>query len=109
MTYVRMNYFEYISKEAGDELEAQYIKNAPINFPDATALVFLRTGPTTASLTSIYPDKDTFEKAAAQRKKGIASVADKIKNVRLEEGEGVDKINSVSRSYLSQSILKKFM
>ena len=32
-------------------------------------------------------DKDTFEKAAAQRKKGIASVADKIKNVRLEEGE----------------------
>ena len=87
MSYVRMNYFEYISKEAGDELEAHYIKNAPKNFPDATALVFLRTGPTTASLTSIYPDKDTFEKAAAQRKKGIASVADKIKDVRLEEGE----------------------
>ena len=87
MSYVRMNYFEYISEEAGDELEAHYIKNAPKNFPDATALVFLRTSPTTASLTSIYPNKDTFEKAAAQGKKGIASVADKIKNVRLEEGE----------------------
>ena len=87
MSYVRMNYFEYISKDAGDELEAHYIKNAPKNFPDATALVFLRTGPTTASLTSIYPNKDAFEKAAAQRKKGIADVADKIKNVRLEEGE----------------------
>ncbi len=87
MSYVRMNYFEYISKEAGDELEAHYIKNAPKNFPDATALVFLITGPTTASLTSIYPNKDTFEKAAAQRKKGIAGVSDKIKNVRLEEGE----------------------
>ena len=87
MSYVRMNYFEYISEEAGDELEAHYIKNAPKNFPDATALVFLRTSPTTASLTSIYPNKDTFEKAAAQRKKGIAGVADKIKNVRLEEGE----------------------
>ena len=87
MSYVRMNYFEYISKDAGDELEAHYIKNAPKNFPDATALVFLRTSPTTASLTSIYPNKDTFEKAAAQRKKGIAGVADKIKNVRLEEGE----------------------
>jgi len=82
-----MNYFEYISEEAGDELEAHYIKNAPKNFPDATALVFLRTSPTTASLTSIYPNKDTFEEAAGQRKKGIASVADKIKNVRLEEGE----------------------
>ena len=87
MSYVRMNYFEYISKDAGDELEAHYIKNAPKNFPDATALVFLRTGPTTASLTSIYPNKDAFEKAAAQRKKGIAGVADKIKNVRSEEGE----------------------
>ena len=87
MTYVRMNYFEYISKEAGDELEAQYIKNAPVNFPDATALVFLRTSPKTSSLTSIYPDKDTFEKAAAQRTKSIAGVASKIKNVRLEEGE----------------------
>ena len=87
MSYVRMNYFEYISEEAADELEAHYIKNAPKNFPDATALVFLRTGPTTASLTSIYPNKDTFEKSAAQRKKGIAGVADKIKNVSLEEGE----------------------
>ena len=87
MSYVRMNYFEYISKDAGDELEAHYIKNAPKNFPDATALVFLRTGPTTASLTSIYPNKGAFEKAAAQRKKGIAGVADKIKNVRSEEGE----------------------
>ena len=87
MSYVRMNYFEYISKDAGDELEAHYIKTAPKNFPDATALVFLRTGPTTASLTSIYPNKDAFEKAASQRKKGIAGVADKIKNVRLEEGE----------------------
>ena len=87
MSYVRMNYFEYISKDAGDELEAHYIKNAPKNFPDATALVFLRTGPTTASLTSIYPNKAAFEKAAAQRKKGIAGVADKIKNVRSEEGE----------------------
>ena len=87
MSYVRMNYFEYISKDAGDELEAHYIKNAPKNFPDATALVFLRTGPTTASLTSIYPNKDAFEKTAAQRKKGIAGLADKIKNVHLEEGE----------------------
>ena len=45
MSYVRMNYLEYVSDEAADELEAQYVQNAPINFPDATALVFLRTGP----------------------------------------------------------------
>ena len=68
MSYVRMNYFEYISEQAADELEAHYVQNAPDNFPDATALVFLRTGPKTASLTSVYPDKATFEKAADQRK-----------------------------------------
>ena len=48
MSYVRMNYLEYVSEEAADELEAQYVQNAPIFFPDATALVFLRTGPKTA-------------------------------------------------------------
>ena len=100
MSYVRMNYFEYISEAAGDELEAHYITNAPKNFPDATTLVFLRTGPTTASLTSIYPNKDTFEKAAAQRKKGIAGVADKIKNVRLEAGEAsLALMRSISSRY----------
>ena len=78
MSYVRMNYFEYISEQAADELEAHYVQNAPDNFPDATALVFLRTGPKTASLTSVYPDKATFEKAAAQRKR--ASLALQIKS-----------------------------
>jgi len=58
MSYVRMNYFEYISEQDADELEAHYVKNAPDNFPDATALVFLRKGQTTASLTSVYPDKE---------------------------------------------------
>ena len=57
MSYVRMNYFEYVSEQAADELETHYVRNAPDNFPDATALVFLRTGPKTASLTSVYPDK----------------------------------------------------
>lgn len=87
MSYVRMNYLEYVSEEAADELETQYVQNAPINFPDATALVFLRTGPKTASLTSVYPDQATFEKSATQRKKSLAGIADKIKDVRSEEGQ----------------------
>ena len=45
MSYVRINYFEYVSEQAADELEAHHVQNAPENFPDATALVFLRTGP----------------------------------------------------------------
>ena len=82
-----MNYLEYVSEQAADELEAHNVQNAPANFPDATALVFLRTGPKIASLTSVYPDKVTFDKSAAQRKKSLAGVAAKIKDVRSEEGQ----------------------
>ena len=49
--------------------------------------MFLRTGPKTASLTSVYPDKATFEKSAAQHKKNLAGIADKIKDIRFEEGQ----------------------
>jgi hypothetical protein len=52
-----MNYIEYASKDIADELEKAYTVNGPKNFPDALCLVFLRTGPTTASLTSVYPSK----------------------------------------------------
>ena len=87
MSYVRMNYLEYVSEQAADELEAHNVQNTPTNFQDAPALVFLRTGPKTASLTSVYPDKVTFEKSAAQRKKSLAGIAAKIKDVRSETGQ----------------------
>ena len=57
MSYTRMNYIEYVSEEIADELEKQYTVNGPTNFPDALCLVFLRTGPTTATLTNFYLPK----------------------------------------------------
>jgi hypothetical protein len=82
-----MNYIEYVSEKIADEMEARYVSVAPDGFPEASVLVFLRTGATTASLTSIYPDKETFERATEERKKRMSSNADKIKSVRTEEGE----------------------
>ena len=49
--------------------------------------MFLIIGPITPSLTSVYPDQATFEKSAAQRKKSLTGIADKIKDVRSEEGQ----------------------
>jgi hypothetical protein len=71
MSYTRMNYIEYASKDIADELEKAYTVNGPKNFPDALCLVFLRTGPTTASLTSVYPSKESYERATEQRKKSM--------------------------------------
>ena len=41
MSYVRMNYFEYVSEQAADELEKHYVQNAPNNFPDAAQFLEL--------------------------------------------------------------------
>ena len=86
MSYTRMNYIEYVSEEIADELEKQYSVNGPKNFPDALCLVFLRTGPTTATLTSVYPSKETYDRATEQRKKAMKSNEGKIKSVKAEEG-----------------------
>ncbi len=87
MSYVRMNYIEYVTKGVADEMEARYVSVAAGRFPEATVLVFLRTGATTASLCSIYPDKDACDRATGERKKRMSSNADKIKSVSTEEGE----------------------
>ena len=71
MSYTRMNYIEYVSEEIADELEKYYTVNGPKNFPDALCLVFLRTGPTTAALTSVYPTKEAYDRATEQRKKAM--------------------------------------
>ena len=54
---------------------------------DATELVFLIIGTITASLTSIYPDKATFEKSPAQSKNSHADIADRIKDFHSKEGQ----------------------
>ena len=86
MGYVRMNYMTFVSKQAADEIEENYINTAPDNFPEAKILVFARTGETTATLTSVYSDKEGFERSAAIRKTKMASNAEKIEKVVLEEG-----------------------
>ncbi|MGB0785016.1 MAG: hypothetical protein ACPGRH_02530 [Alphaproteobacteria bacterium] len=86
MGYVRMNYMTFVSKEAADKVEDNYSETAPDTFPDATILVFARTGDTTATLTSVYPDKEGFERSANARKTRLASHAEKIEKVVLEEG-----------------------
>jgi hypothetical protein len=50
--------------------------------------VFLIIGPITASLTSFYPDKATFEKSPAQGKNSHADIADRIKDFHSKEGQG---------------------
>ena len=54
MTYARINTITFVSEKAADNLQENYALTAVEGFPEAQLLVAVRTGPLTASLTSIY-------------------------------------------------------
>jgi len=56
-------------------------------FPEALLLVSVRTGPLTASLTSIYEDKAAFDRSAEERTKRMAANGHLMDGVIVEEGE----------------------
>ena len=87
MAYARINTITFTSEEAADELQAIYASTAPAGFPEAQLLVSVRTGPITASLTSIYEDKAAFDRSAEERTKRMAVNGHLMDGVVVEEGE----------------------
>ena len=87
MAYARINTITFTSEEAADELQAIYASTAPAGFPEAQLLVSVRTGPITASLTSIYEDKAAFDRSAEERTKRMAANGHLMDGVVVEEGE----------------------
>jgi hypothetical protein len=87
MAYARINTITFTSEEAAGELQAIYASTAPAGFPEAQLLVSVRTGPITASLTSIYEDKAAFDRSAEERTKRMAANGHLIHGVVVEEGE----------------------
>lgn len=87
MAYARINTITFTSEEAADELQAIYASTAPAGFPEAQLLVSVRTGPLTASLTSIYEDKAAFDRSAEERTKRMEANGHLIHGVVVEEGE----------------------
>jgi len=67
MSYCRTTLVEFNSEKDADEAQADYSKNAPSEFPEAEILLSTRTGPASAVVTSVYPDKETAKKATAAR------------------------------------------
>ncbi len=87
MSYARINTMTFVSPEAADTLEAQYVETAPGSFTEATLLTFVRTGPTTASLTSVYPDKEAFDHSAPIRAERMKANEGLIASVEMTEGD----------------------
>ena len=57
MSYCRTTLVEFNSEKDADEAHADYSKNAPSEFQESEILLSTRTGPTSAVVTSVYPDK----------------------------------------------------
>ena len=92
MSYCRTTIVEFKSEKLADEASADYSKNAPFEFPDAEILLFCRTGPTSAVVTSVYPDRDLSIQAAAVRKSRMDKAAHRRKSADMFQGEVILKV-----------------
>ena len=92
MSYCRTTIVEFNSEKLADEASSDYSKNAPSEFPDAEILLFSRTGPTSAVVTSVYPDRDLSIQAAAARKSRMDKAAHRRKSADIFQGEVILKV-----------------
>ncbi|MDE0784843.1 MAG: hypothetical protein OSB34_16900 [Planktomarina sp.] len=86
MNYACINTLTFSSEDSGDTIQAQYAETAPTEFSEASLLTFVRTGPLTASLTSIYPNKVAFDNSASIRKERMKANKHLISGVYVSEG-----------------------
>ena len=87
MTYARINTITFASEKAADNLQENYASTAVEGFPEAKLLVAVRTGPLTASLTSIYEDKAAFDRSANERSARMSANGHLMEAVDVQEGE----------------------
>ena len=92
MSYCRTTIVEFNSEKDANEASADYSKNAPSEFPDAEILLFTRTGPLSALVSSVYPDKETAKKATAARNARMEKAAHRRKSFEMHQGELILKV-----------------
>ena len=92
MSYCRTTLVEFNSEKDADEAHAEYSKNAPSEYPEAEILLSTRTGPTSAVVTSVYPDKETAKKATAARNARMEKATHRMKSTEMLQGEVILKV-----------------
>ena len=85
MNYARINTLTFASEEGGNTVQAHYAETAA-TFDEAILLTFVRSGALNASLTSIYPDKEAFERSGPIRKERMKAHKELITGVYVTEG-----------------------
>ena len=91
MSYCRTTIVEFNSEELADEAAADYSKNAPSEFPEAEILLFIRTGPTSAVVASVYPSEEISGQATAARNARMDKAAHRRKSAEMHLGEVILK------------------
>ena len=69
MAYVRINMVEFENSEAMKGNSEELNKNAGVIFPEVQLIAAIATSDTSALSISIYPDKESADKALTQRDK----------------------------------------
>ena len=92
MNYCRTTIVEFNSEELADEAGADYSKNAPSEFPEAEILLFIRTGPTTAVVSSVYPSEEISKQANAARNARMDKAVHRRKSAEVHQGKVILKL-----------------
>ena len=92
MSYCRTSIVEFNSEELADEASADYLKNAPSEFPEAEILLFTRTGPTSAVVASVYPNEEISKQATAARNARMDKAVHRRKSAEMHQGEVILKL-----------------
>ena len=58
-----------------------------MSYARINTMTFVRTGPTTASLTSVYPNKEAFDRSAPIRAERMKANEGLIASVEMTEGD----------------------
>ncbi len=88
MSYARINMVEFNSTEDAKTFADDYAANAASEFPEAEILLAVATGAGSAVLTSVYPDKEAFDRSAVARAARGEANQHKIKGeIVVHEGE----------------------
>ena len=85
--YSNVDMFEFHDEEKANEWIRWYNREGPIGFSEAEVLLFVRTGPTSGLILSVYPDDNARQAGSEVRQKFQAQQGDYVREITVFEGD----------------------
>ena len=85
MSVARITTVTFKSQSAADVAAMSYVKNAPVDFPEAEQLLGIKAEGNTLIAVSLYANNESMERATASRKK-VLDANEEVLSVETQIG-----------------------